>query len=206
MYWKQNQLLVRCTSCYFVLTGSKNKTKPQHSERVCVCVSGRERSWVFASTALVVVVWTTMYLNGYSDWLTGFCEPLSPPYRYHTSLKNVKVQPCTKYHLSVFHKTTVWWVTNVTCGLDTHTADARELLFQPQHWSDRRPLPSSCRGSSLPCPPWSAPSWSSWPVSSSSRRPLPRTGPPVWLPPSTKSRSVSSVLRMTFRSCSSAFP
>ena len=72
----------------------------QHSERVdvvlvfvcvcmcvcvCVCVSacvyvcvfvrvyvlGRERSWVFPSTALVVV-WTAMYLTGYSDYLTGF--------------------------------------------------------------------------------------------------------------------------------------
>ena len=106
MYWKQNQLLVRCTSCYFVLTGSKSKTKQKCSTvRECVCVSvlGREGSWVFASTALVVV-WTTMYLNSFSDWLTGFCEPLSPPYRYHTNLKNVKIPPCTKYHPSVFRK------------------------------------------------------------------------------------------------------
>ena len=31
---------------------------------------------MFASTA-VVVVWTAMYLTGYTDYLTGFCEPLS---------------------------------------------------------------------------------------------------------------------------------
>ena len=43
---------------------------------VCVCVLGGERSWVFASTALVVV-WTAMYLTGYTDYLTGFREPLS---------------------------------------------------------------------------------------------------------------------------------
>ena len=29
------------------------------------------------------------YLTGYSDDLTSYCEPLSPPYRHHTSLKNV---------------------------------------------------------------------------------------------------------------------
>ena len=55
---------------------------------VCVCVLGREGSWVFASTALVVV-WTAMYLTSYSDYLTGFHEPPSPPYRCHTSFKNV---------------------------------------------------------------------------------------------------------------------
>ena len=205
MSWKQNQQLVRCTSCYFIWLVLKTKQK-RSTVRGCVCVSvlGREGNWVFASKALVVV-WTTMYLTGYSDWLTGFGGPLSPPYRCHTSLKNVKVPPCTKYHPSVFHKTTVWRVTIVTCGLDTHTVDAGALLFQPQRWSGRRPLPSSCRGSALPCPPWSAPSWSSWPVSSSSRHLPPGTGPPVWLPPLTKSRSVSSVLHITFRSCGSAF-
>ena len=31
-----------------------------------------------------------MYLNGYSDYLTSFREPLLPPYRCHTDLKNVK--------------------------------------------------------------------------------------------------------------------
>ena len=34
--------------------------------RACVCVLDREGSWVVASTALVVV-WTAMYLTGYSD-------------------------------------------------------------------------------------------------------------------------------------------
>ena len=43
---------------------------------VCVrCVLGGEGSWVFASTALVVV-WTAMYLTRYSDYLTGFRESL----------------------------------------------------------------------------------------------------------------------------------
>ena len=31
---------------------------------------------MFASTSLVVV-WTAMYLTGYTDYLTGFPEPLS---------------------------------------------------------------------------------------------------------------------------------
>ena len=57
--------------------------------RVCVCVLGGERSWVFTSTALVVV-WMARYLTSYSDYLTSFCfcEPLLPPftsYRCHTS-------------------------------------------------------------------------------------------------------------------------
>ena len=43
---------------------------------VCVCVC------VCASTILIVV-WTA------SDDLTGFHEPLSPPYRCHTVLKSV---------------------------------------------------------------------------------------------------------------------
>ena len=45
------------------------------------CFLGREGSWLFANTPLVAV-WTAMYL-------TGFHEPLLPPYRCHTSLKNV---------------------------------------------------------------------------------------------------------------------
>ena len=46
---------------------------------VCVHVLGGEGSWVFASTALVVIQ-TAMYLTGYSDYLTScFWEPLSPP-------------------------------------------------------------------------------------------------------------------------------
>ena len=55
---------------------------------VCVCVLGRGLSWVFASTVLVVL-WITVCLTSYSDYLTSFCEPLLPPYRCHTSLKNI---------------------------------------------------------------------------------------------------------------------
>ena len=48
---------------------------------VCVCFLDGEGSWVFASTALVVlVVWTAVYLTGCNDCLNGFCEPLLPPY------------------------------------------------------------------------------------------------------------------------------
>ena len=43
---------------------------------------------MFASTVLVVV-WTAMFQAGYSDYVTGFHEPLSPSYISHTSLKNV---------------------------------------------------------------------------------------------------------------------
>ena len=50
-----------------------------------------EGGWVFASTAVLVVVWLAMHLTNspYSDYLTGFCEPLSPLYRCHTSFKTV---------------------------------------------------------------------------------------------------------------------
>ena len=37
------------------------------------------------STALVAV-WMAMYLTSYSDYQTGFQEPLSPPYGCHTGL------------------------------------------------------------------------------------------------------------------------
>ena len=74
-------------------SNSLKTTAQQERERervcVCVCILGREKSWVFASTALGVV-WTAMYLNGHSDYLTSFHEPLLPPYRCHTGLKNVK--------------------------------------------------------------------------------------------------------------------
>ena len=57
-----------------------------------VCVSlyvvDREGSQVFASTALEVV-WMAMHLTGHSDYLTGFYEPLLPPYRCHAGLWNV---------------------------------------------------------------------------------------------------------------------
>ena len=59
---------------------------------VCMhaCVSGKERSQVFASTALAVV-WSAMYLAGYGDYLTSFWElPLpSLSYKYRIRLKNV---------------------------------------------------------------------------------------------------------------------
>ena len=59
----------------------------QHNERVhVVCVHVYVcvldlwgRNWMFASTALVVV-FMTMYLTGYSNYLTGFHEPLLLPY------------------------------------------------------------------------------------------------------------------------------
>ena len=55
--------------------------------RANVCVLGGEGSLVFASTAVVV-----SSMDGHvsdSDYLTGFCKQLLPPYRCHTSLKNV---------------------------------------------------------------------------------------------------------------------
>ena len=55
---------------------------------VCVCVLDGEGSRVVAGAALVVV-WTAVYLTSYSVCLTGFQEPLSPPYTCHTGLKNV---------------------------------------------------------------------------------------------------------------------
>ena len=55
---------------------------------VCVCVSvcvlDGEEGRVFASS---VVVQTAVSLIGYSDCLTGFREPISPPQRCHTGLK-----------------------------------------------------------------------------------------------------------------------
>ena len=57
---------------------------------VCACMHalGEEGSWMFACTALVVA-WMVMYLTSYSDYLTGFNEPLLPPYKCHAGLKNV---------------------------------------------------------------------------------------------------------------------
>ena len=49
----------------------------------CVCVLDGEGSWVSASRALIVVQ-AAVYPTGCSDCLTGFHEPLSPPYRRHT--------------------------------------------------------------------------------------------------------------------------
>ena len=47
---------------------------------------------------ITVVVWTAMYRTSYSDSLTGFHEPLSPPYRCHTSLKTGVVQSLIVSH------------------------------------------------------------------------------------------------------------
>ena len=63
-------------------------------QHVCVCVllgggGGGGSSWgrEQSSYLAVVVVETAVYLTGYSDCLTGFYEPLSPPYRCHAGLK-----------------------------------------------------------------------------------------------------------------------
>ena len=40
-------------------------------------------------SVFLLVVWMAMYLTSHSDYLTGFHEPFSAPYRCHTSLKNV---------------------------------------------------------------------------------------------------------------------
>ena len=40
----------------------------------------REKKKQFASTS-GILVWTAVYLTGYSGCLTGFYEPLLPPYR-----------------------------------------------------------------------------------------------------------------------------
>ena len=54
---------------------------------VCVHVPDREESRVFANRGVDsgsnVIVWMTVYLTGYSDYLTVFYEPLSPPYKSH---------------------------------------------------------------------------------------------------------------------------
>ena len=47
---------------------------------------------MFSSTAVIlyiVVVWTAVCLTGYSDYLTGFHEPLSASYICHTGLKTI---------------------------------------------------------------------------------------------------------------------
>ena len=54
----------------------------------CVRVLDREGSRVVARTSLAIVQ-TVIYLTGYSDRLTGFRDPLSPPCGCHTGVKNV---------------------------------------------------------------------------------------------------------------------
>ena len=80
-----------------------------HSEKVrvgehqptflCVCMHAfmhvlqGKGSRVVASRALAVVQ-TALHLTSYSDCLTSFHEPLSPSYRHHSGLKNVKCDHC----------------------------------------------------------------------------------------------------------------
>ena len=75
---RENQQLVRRTSCYFVLPVLKNATQLKECVS-CVCVLDREVSRVVASRALVVTQ-MAVHLTSYQNCLTGFCEPLSPPY------------------------------------------------------------------------------------------------------------------------------
>ena len=75
---------------------------------MCVCVRERERErgsvcvllldWEGNRTVpsrdlavLLLVVEMALYLTSYSDYLIGFYEPLSPPYKCDTGLKNVFV-------------------------------------------------------------------------------------------------------------------
>ena len=55
---------------------------------VCVCVVAREGNRVLGGRALEAAE-TAVYLTSYCNLLTAFCEPFSPHYRCHTSLKNV---------------------------------------------------------------------------------------------------------------------
>ena len=55
-----------------------------------------------ASRALVVVQ-TAMYLTGYSDRLTGFHEPLSPPYKCHTRRGQGEMLNFEQHFLNTVH-------------------------------------------------------------------------------------------------------
>ena len=69
---------------WFCLVLEKKKEKVLKSntvrERECVCVC------VIACMCVYVCEWTAVHLTSYSDYLTGFCEPLSPSYRRRTGL------------------------------------------------------------------------------------------------------------------------
>ena len=56
---------------------------------MCVRFLAEEGSTVFDSRALVAVFTVAVLVTSHSDCLTGFREPLSPPYTCHTGLKNV---------------------------------------------------------------------------------------------------------------------
>ena len=74
----------------------QEKTWPAHCVQLCdVCacmyvfsIRGRELQWVPVNTDLAVI-WTAVYLTGYSDHMTGIREQFSPPYRGHIGLNNV---------------------------------------------------------------------------------------------------------------------
>ena len=75
------------------ISPKRKKINTTHTQRECVrvyvCVLDRKGNRVFASRTLLVVR-TAVYLTGYSDWLTGFWEPLLLPYSCHTCLKNAQ--------------------------------------------------------------------------------------------------------------------
>ena len=93
---------VRRTGCYFVMfvpkthKPKKQRERQRQRESVCVCVRACVRAcvcvflgnMVLTSRALTVVR-TAVYLTGYSDYLTSFCEQPSPPYTCHTGFKNI---------------------------------------------------------------------------------------------------------------------
>ena len=73
---------------FFKNAAQRESACERQRERDCVCVCstwGRE----LGVRTSIAVVWTAAYLTSYSDYLTGFREPLSPPHRYHTGLKTV---------------------------------------------------------------------------------------------------------------------
>ena len=51
---------------------------------LCVCCTCRQRRelsvccYSVSANQVVLVVWIALYMAGYSDYLTGFCEPLLP--------------------------------------------------------------------------------------------------------------------------------
>ena len=85
-----------CKHAVFLLVCMREKEGERKRERecvcvcVCVCVLDGEGNMVVASR-IVVVLLMAVHPTSYTDCLTSLsCEPLSPLYRCHTSLKNVK--------------------------------------------------------------------------------------------------------------------
>ena len=116
----KNQQSVRHTGCYFVSPVLNSRVRVHVAcvcvwVCVCVCVD-REEIWVFAGTALVIV-WTAVSLTSspYSDYLTSFHEPLSPPYRCYTVWKMSNV--ITGQHLeSLKNIMKVWKMSGLITG------------------------------------------------------------------------------------------